>query len=218
MGQLGAARPRARSARTDAEPEGRHGDVQRRAARCARRRPARSSSASTRAATSTPPIGKVSFAARSAGDELHRVHGSDRPLEAGCGEGRLRPQRLGLEHDGPRRRDRHHSLPVTSDEENREGAARHRAEREARGRQGALLHRLHGTEREADDRASPPPAQGERRVRGHQEHARAARRERERARRRAAEGPDRPRRRRRIRWPPRRCSPTSRRRTTRSPP
>ena len=51
---------------------------------------------------------------------------------------------------------------------------------------GALLHRLHGSQREAHDRAPPPPPQGRRRVRGHQEHARPARRERERPRRRPA--------------------------------
>ena len=40
------------------------------------------------------PLGKVSFAARGAGDELQRVHGPDHPLQAVRGQGRLRPQRL----------------------------------------------------------------------------------------------------------------------------
>ena len=76
---------------------------------------------------------------------------------------------------------------LTRDEENREGAARHRAEREDRRAPQALYYTdFTGLEREADDRASPPPAQGERRVRRHQEHAGAARRERERSRWRAA--------------------------------
>ena len=52
-------------------------------------------------------------------------------------------------------------VPVTSDEAIRQGTARHRAEREDQGRHGALLHRLHGAQREADDGAPPPPAQGQ---------------------------------------------------------
>ena len=52
-GPARTAWPRPRSSRPHAEPEGGNGDVQRRAARLRRRRPARSSSASTRAATST---------------------------------------------------------------------------------------------------------------------------------------------------------------------
>ena len=82
--------------------------------------------------------------ARRARDELLGVHGSDRPREAERGEGRLCPQRRGVEHDGPRRSRRHHPVPVTSDEQDREAAARHRADRQDQGRQGALLHRLHG--------------------------------------------------------------------------
>ena len=65
------------------------------------------------------PIGKVSFAVDALEHELHRVHGPDRPLEAGRGQGRLRPQRRDLEHDGTRRHRRHHSVPVTAHEENR---------------------------------------------------------------------------------------------------
>ena len=58
-------------------------------------------------------IGKVSFPAEALEIELHRVHGSDRPLEAAGLEGRLRSQRRHLEHDGPRRQHRHYPLPVT---------------------------------------------------------------------------------------------------------
>ncbi len=36
------------------------------------------------------PIGKVSFAADALG-QLHRVHGQHRPVQAGGGQGRLRP-------------------------------------------------------------------------------------------------------------------------------
>ncbi len=75
-------------------------------------------------------IGKVSFAPEALADELHGVHGSDRSLEAGCGEGRVRPQRRDLQHDGPGRQHRHHPVPLGDrhHEENREGAARHRAD------------------------------------------------------------------------------------------
>ena len=106
-GPDGSARParsRARSARTDAEPEGRHGDVQRRPARCARRRPARSSSASTRAATST----RRSARSRSRVDALETNFTAfmdqivrSKPAAA---KGVYVTQRLGLQHDGPRRR------------------------------------------------------------------------------------------------------------------
>ena len=57
------------------------------------------------------PIGKVSFGHRRARDELHGVHGSDRPRQAAGVQGRLRQERLGVQHDGPRRHDRHHALP-----------------------------------------------------------------------------------------------------------
>ena len=105
-------------------------------------------------------IGKVSFSAEALETNFTGVHGSDRPLQARCGKGRLRAERRDLQHDGPRRHDRHHSLPVTGydHEKNREGAAGHRADRQDQGREGALLHRLHWPQREADDRASPPAA------------------------------------------------------------
>ena len=53
-------------------------------------------------------IGKVSFALEALETNFNALHGPDRPLEAGGGEGRLRPQRRGLQHHGPRR---HASTP-----------------------------------------------------------------------------------------------------------
>ena len=55
------------------------------------------------------------------------------------------------QHDGPRRARRHQSLPVTRHEAIRKGTARRRAAGEDRRRRGAVLHRLHGAQREADD-------------------------------------------------------------------
>ena len=100
-------------------------DVAQRGARS--RRPARSSSASTRAATSTPPSARSRSPSRRSRRTSRRswIRSFARSRR---GEGRLRPQRRRLEHDGPWRRDRHHPLPVTSDEESREGAARRRAQ------------------------------------------------------------------------------------------
>ena len=133
------------------------------------------------------------------------------------GEGRLRAQRRGLQHDGPGRHRRHHPLPVTSDEENREGAARHRAERRRSKGAKALYYtdftglnvkrmtelrrrlRKAGVEYVVIKNTLALRAVNESGLVGER-----------------LQGTDRRRHRRRIRWPPRRCSPTSRRRTTRA--
>ncbi len=61
MGHGRQARPYPRSARPDAEPEGRHRHVRREDGRLARRRPARSSTASRRRASCTRASARCSF-------------------------------------------------------------------------------------------------------------------------------------------------------------
>src|SRR4029079_1759007 len=107
------ARPagtRARPARFDAEPEGRHGDVQRLARRA--RDEGRQDRVPRRQAGERPRADRQGVVQpRGARDQLHGVHGPDRSVQAGGVEGRVRQERFGVQHDGPRRHDRFNALP-----------------------------------------------------------------------------------------------------------
>ena len=78
------------------------------------------------------PIGKVSFGLEALETNFTAFMDQIVRVEAGCGEGRVRQERLGLQHDGPRRHDRHQPVPGLAHETIRQRAARHRAERENR--------------------------------------------------------------------------------------
>ena len=79
------------------------------------------------------PIGKVSFAARGARDATSRAF-MDQIIRSkpAAAKGVYVRNVSRLEHHGPGRCRRHHSLPANAHEENRQGAARRRAEREDR--------------------------------------------------------------------------------------
>ena len=102
MGQLGPLGRVLGPRGSHAEPQGGHGDLQRR--QRGEGNEGRQDRVPRRQGRQRPRADRQGLVRpRRAGDELHRLHGSDRPREAGRGEGRVRQERLGLEHDGPRR-------------------------------------------------------------------------------------------------------------------
>ena len=110
------ARSDTRSARPDAQSEGRHGHLGRRRARCRESKAGKIEFRVDKAGNVHAAIGKVSFGLEALEQNFARVHGPDRPRQAVGRQGRLRPQRVALQHHGARRPRGYHSVPVNSDE------------------------------------------------------------------------------------------------------
>ena len=99
------ARPRARSARPDAEPEDRHGHDRRRQGRLASSRAARSSTAPTATATCTCRSARSSFPVESLSRNYGAVLDELHARQARGGEGPLHQGHRGVVDDGPGRED-----------------------------------------------------------------------------------------------------------------
>ena len=131
-GAARSARPRARSARTHAEPEGRHGDDGRRRARSARSKAGKIEFRVDKAGNVHAAIGKVSFSARSRSRRTSTRSWTRSFASKPSSSKGVYVRNVSVSSTmGPGVQVDHHPLPVTSDEENREGTARRRAEREA---------------------------------------------------------------------------------------
>ena len=126
MGERRPARPGARPARADAEPEDRHRHDRRRQGGHARRRPASSSTAPTAARTSTSRSGSEASSERAARRELRGADRRDRPREA------VRPRRAATS-----RRSRSRARWAPASTSTRRGRADIAEELEPRGREEA---------------------------------------------------------------------------------